>query len=351
MTGVRVRGEQVRKYVIEQVERHPSDIARVTAEYFGISRQAAHKHLRNLLKENAIVSDGKTRRRYRLAPLVEWRKVYPLAGLAEDVVWRDDVAPALGEMASNVSHIWAYAFTEMLNNAIDHSGGQNVSVHVQKTAASTTITIRDDGIGIFRKIQEALGLLDERHSVIELAKGKLTTDPANHTGQGIFFSSRMMDQYQILSGGVYFGHSFGNDEDWVMERNKENAGPGTFIFMSLDNHTARTTTKIFDQYSTPDTLGFTKTVVPVRLAQYGNNELVSRSAAKRLLERVDRFQTVIFDFTDVPTIGQAFADEIFRVFARRHPQMELIDVNTATEVEQMIARARAEPSPPAAAGT
>lgn len=346
MTGVRVRGEQVRKYVIEQVQRHPRDIARVTAEQFGITRQAAHKHLRNLLKENAIVSEGTTRRRYRLAPLVEVAKTYPLAGLAEDVVWRDDVAPALGEMASNASHIWGYAFTEMLNNAIDHSGGQTVGVHVEKTAATTTITITDDGVGIFRKIQRALGLLDERHSVLELAKGKFTTDPANHTGQGIFFSSRMVDKYQILSGGVYYGHNFGEDKDWVMERNKEHAGPGTCVCMSLDNHTAKTTTNIFDQYSTPDSLGFTKTIVPVELTKYGNDELVSRSAAKRLLERVDRFRTVVFDFANVPTIGQSFADEIFRVFARRHPEMELFDINTTAEVDQMIARARAEPSPP-----
>jgi hypothetical protein len=114
--------------------------------------------------------------------------------------------------------------------------------------------------------------------------------------------------------------------------------------MSLDNHTARTTKKIFDQFSSPDTYGFTRTVVPVRLAKYGNDELVSRSAAKRLLERVDRFKTVVFDFADVESIGQAFADEIFRVFAQRHLEMELLAVNTTEEVRQMIARARSEPS-------
>jgi hypothetical protein len=346
MTGVRVRGEQVRKYVIEHVEHHPRDIARVTAEKFGITRQAANKHLRNLLKENAIISEGTTHRRYRLAPLVKWQKLYPLAGLAEDVVFRNDVAPVLGEMASNASHIWGYAFTEMLNNAIDHSGGQTVFVQVEKTAATTTISIRDDGIGIFRKIQQALGLLDERHSVIELAKGKLTTDPANHTGQGIFFSSRMVDRYEILSGGVYFGHNYGDEKDYVLERSQEHSGPGTFVCMSLDNHTARTTSQIFDQYSSPDLLGFTKTVVPVRLAQYGNDQLVSRSAAKRLLERVDRFRTVVFDFAQVETIGQAFADEIFRVFVRNHPEMEVFEMNATPEVAQMISRARSEPSPP-----
>ena len=57
-------------------------------------------------------------------------------------------------------------------------------------------------MGIFKKIQKALDLLDERHAILELAKGKLTTDPKHHTGEGIFFTSRMFDEFTILSGGV-----------------------------------------------------------------------------------------------------------------------------------------------------
>lgn len=46
--------------------------------------------------------------------------------------------------------------------------------------------------------------------------------------------------------------------------------------------------------------------------------LDSRSQAKRLLARVDKFKKVIFDFDDVEPIGQAFADEVFCVFAKQH---------------------------------
>ena len=107
--------------------------------------------------------------------------------------------------------------------------------------------------------------------------------------------------------------------------------------MKLKNNTARTTAEIFNKFSDDD-YGFTKTVVPVRLAQYGNEQLVSRSQAKRLLIRIERFKTVLFDFKDVESIGQAFADEVFRVFARQHPSMELLPINANDAVTQMVRR-------------
>ncbi|MDE0096490.1 MAG: STAS-like domain-containing protein [Gammaproteobacteria bacterium] len=197
--------------------------------------------------------------------------------------------------------------------------------------------VTDDGYGIFRKIQTAMGLLDERHSILELSKGKLTTDPERHTGEGIFFSSRMYDSFDILSGGVYFSHKFGDAEDWVLERDQ--FSDGTSVWMLLNNHTSRTTKKIFDQYTSGDDFGFTKTVVPVGLARYGQDMPIARSQAKRLLARVELFKTVLFDFSEVETIGPAFADEIFRVFARRHPEIELRPIRANPSIKRMVARA------------
>ena len=110
--------------------------------------------------------------------------------------------------------------------------------------------------------------------------------------------------------------------------------------MKLNNHTARSAKQVFDEYTSGDDYGFNKTIVPVKLAQYGDSKLVSRSEAKRLLARIDRFKTVLFDFSDIESVGQAFADEIFRVFANAHPGVELIELNACPEVQQMIQRAR-----------
>lgn len=337
---VRARGEDIRGFILEHVEKHP-DIAAKTAEHFAITRQAVNKHLQKLVREKALNPEGKTRyRTYRLASLSEWRHLFLIEpGLAEDQAWTFEVAPALGTLPQNVLDIWHFCFTEMFNNAIDHSGGSSIFVKVARTATNTQMMIMDNGVGIFKKIQAAMSLLDERHAVLELAKGKLTTDPEKHTGQGIFFTSRMLDSFDISSGGVFFTHQFGSDEDWILDGDGEN---GTSIFMKLGNHSSRTDKQIFEQYSSPGTeYGFTKTVVPVRLAQYGHEKLISRSQAKRLLARVDQFKVVLFDFDGVDTIGQAFADEIFRVFAKAHPNIELIPVKANTQVQGMVNSARA----------
>jgi len=52
--------------------------------------------------------------------------------------------------------IWQFGLTEMINNARDHSGGSEITVHVRKTSVSTEMAIIDDGVGIFRKIQTAM---------------------------------------------------------------------------------------------------------------------------------------------------------------------------------------------------
>jgi anti-sigma regulatory factor (Ser/Thr protein kinase) len=341
LTRVRARGEEVRRFIIANVEKHPRDISRVVAQKFGISRQAVNLHLKRLVSEGALEAQGATNNRtYALAPLLSWRQVYFIADQpTEDRVWYRDIAPHIGSVPQNVSDIWHYGFTEMFNNALEHSEGTAVAVDLEKTAASTELTISDDGVGIFRKIQAALGLDDARHSVLELAKGKFTTDPAHHSGEGIFFSSRMFDEFVVLSGEVFFAHAFPSVEDWILER--ERSVIGTLVSMNLSNHTARTTKKVFDRFTTgDDDYGFTKTVVPVDLARYGDDKLVSRSQARRLLARVDRFRTVVLDFQGVDAIGQAFADEVFRVFPSLHPEIKIAEINARSAVKRMISRAR-----------
>ena len=336
----RARGEDIRRYILDNIDKHPTDINRLTATHFKITRQAVNKHLQRLTAENAVSETGKTRNRaYKLSPQSEWNKEYRITtDLAEDLTWRTDIQPIIGQIPGNVLDIWHYGFTEMFNNAIDHSGGADILVQVRKTAIDTEMLISDNGVGIFRKIQTAMNLLDERHAILELSKGKLTTDPSNHSGKGIFFTSRMFDSFDILSGDIYFCYLFGKPEDWILER--EQFVKGTAVWMKLNNHTARTTKKIFDQYSSGDDYGFNKTVVPVKLAQYGNDKLISRSQAKRLLARVELFKVVMFDFKDVDSIGQAFGDEIFRVFARKYPEIDLHTVHTNPEVKRMIDRAK-----------
>ena len=344
MSGVRARGKLIRRYILHKVQANPRTISKLASRKFGISRQAVNGHLRRLVEEGALTETGKTSSRaYKIAGLLKWNESFQIdADLAEDVVWRDNVEVVLGKHPNNVRDIWNYGFTEILNNARDHSEGTTVRIEVERTAVASEMMIADDGVGIFRKIQRNLNLLDERHALLELSKGKLTTDPKRHTGQGIFFASRMFDDFRILSGGVFFSHNIDKDEDWLLERPEPRSG--TAVFMKLGNHTSRTPRQVFGRFSGvgTDDYAFNKTIVPVRLAQYGNDKLISRSQAKRVLARVELFKTVILNFGNVPTIGQAFADEVFRIFPRDHPEVDLVAISTNSEVKRMIERVKSE---------
>ena len=302
----------------------------------GISRQVASNHLRALTKQGLIEANGSTRSKvYRLKTVAEATREFPCAGLAEDRVWREVFAPPLAGLPENVLDIWEYGVTEMVNNAIDHSGSASVQVGVRRNALYTDGWIADEGDGIFIKIQRAMNFYDPREAILELAKGKLTTDPEHHSGEGIFFTSKLFDSFLISSGQLHFVHA-GRDFEVVLERPAD--APGTLVVMRLANDSSRTKREVFNEFAEPDDFTFDKTLVPVRLAQYEGEKLVSRSQAKRLYQRFERFRHVILDFEGVAEIGQAFADEVFRVFKASHPSVVLTPINITPEVSRMIGR-------------
>lgn len=310
----------------------------LTAE-FGLSRQVASTHLQALLRDGLIEAEGSTRARiYRLVTQREAVRSYDREHLREDIVWQEVFAPVCADLPQNVRDIWHYGVTEMVNNAIDHSGSAQVHVGVRRNAVFTDGWVADDGEGIFLKIQRALNLYDPREAILELAKGKLTTDPARHSGEGIFFTSKVFDAFDIRSGHLHFMHDYGS-LDVLMERPAD--APGTLVLMRLANDSPRVTKAVFDEFAAPEEYTFVKTLVPVRLAQYEGEKLVSRSQAKRLYQRFERFRHVVLDFDGVAEIGQAFADELFRVFASAHPAVTLAPINMTEAVAQMVSRARA----------
>jgi anti-sigma regulatory factor (Ser/Thr protein kinase) len=336
----RQRTVLIRQFITQMVAHHPTDIASITCEKFGITRQAVSRHLSELCGSGVLEATGNTSARsYVLRPLANISLRIPVTrDLEEDVPWRQDIRPHLTGVPQNVLDICAYGFTEMLNNVIDHSESNDVQLHAVYTAESVSINIEDHGIGIFRKIKNAMDLNDEREAILELAKGKLTTDPQRHTGEGVFFTSRMVDLFYIWSGKLCFTH-IRPDSDWLIEVDRDEFR-GTAIQMVVSLRSTLHPKDLFAQYSAGEhDLTFSKTHVPVRLAQYGSENLLSRSQARRVLNRFNRFSEVLLDFGGIDFIGQAFADEIFRVFQTAHPEIKLVAINANPSVAGMILRA------------
>ena len=223
---------------------------------------------------------------------------------------------------------------------IDHSESEEALVHLSRTATNLTIDVIDAGVGIFKKIQAEFDLHDPRHALLELSKGKLTTDEARHTGEGIFYTSRMFDKFTIVSDTLCFIRE--NDEDdWLIETSEGESLQGTIIRLEIKTKTQRTSLEVFEKFAAgEDDLDFSRTHLPLQLLLYEGEELISRSQAKRLLIRLDGFREVLLDFKGIKRIGQAFADEIFRVYKNTHPHVEIVDVGATEHVQQMINRAR-----------
>ena len=316
------------------------NVATSLAAELKITRQAASARLRSAVKKGLIEKEGVGRGVvYKLVDTQHVNKEYEREGLSEDRVWASLMAPIVADLPENVRSIWQYGFTEMLNNAIDHSGSKKITIWVARNALYTQAWVSDNGEGIFIKIQKALDLYDPREAILELAKGKFTTDPDNHSGEGIFFSSKVFDRFDIRSGSLHFMHLDTRQVDWLVERPK--TATGTLVVMRLMNYSQRTTKEIFDKFAAPEEFTFAKTIVPVRLAQHEGEKLVSRSQAKRLIFRFEKFKTVILDFEGVAEIGQGFSDEVFRVFQNAHVDIKLVPVNMTAAVKEMVSRVKA----------
>lgn len=335
------RSELIRRFLLNAIKAGNTGFLHDAMEIFGLSRQAIHGHLAALVESGYLTATGITRgRSYILGPVRSHIVTFPLAGLSESDVYYSDFGFMFKDLPREIEHICHYGFTEMLNNAIDHSVGQEVTVAVERNLIDISITISDDGEGIFKHIARILGLNDARESILELSKGKLTTDPDNHSGQGIFFSSRTFDQFCIASGDLFFSHTDGENEDWLTHGEKER--PGTLVDMRIALKSDRTLKSVFDMFTgnEDEDFAFNKTIVPIKLALYEGERLVSRSQGKRILNRVEKFKTVMLDFSGVDSIGQAFADEVFRVFVRQHPKINLLPFNFNEDIRRMILAAQ-----------
>ncbi|MBU0667542.1 DUF4325 domain-containing protein [Patescibacteria group bacterium] len=327
----------IQKFILDNVEKHPRDIATVLAEKFNFSRQRAHRYLTREVENGNIIKTGRTRwTQYFLASgnYVEFsEKIKP--DLAEDRVWSKYVKPIILSCPQNIYRICIYGFTEIFNNAIDHSEGTTIFSDIEIKNKVITIRIIDNGIGIFKKIQKALNLDSIKESILHLSKGKFTTDPSKHTGEGIFFTSRMFDSFVILSSDMCYAF---HNEDWFLSPEKnENFGQGTLIEMKISLNSKKTPKEVFDQY-TDQEIGFGKTIVAVALSADPNDPHVSRSQAKRLLMGLEKFKTIILDFKGVTSVGQAFVDEVFRVFQNENPNIIIHYINANEEVESMLKR-------------
>lgn len=258
---------------------------------------------------------------------------HDLTGLEEHLAWPEAKAALAFEPGSPAADLSGYAFLEMLNNAIDHSGGTQVTVSVWRDDAHALVEIFDDGVGVFARLMQGLHLDSLVDAIGELSKGKRTTAPDAHTGQGIFFTSKLVDVFSISGNGLEL--TVDNIRDDVAA-GVADVIQGTRVRLLIDPDTTKDVTAAFREYTDED-LGFTRTRPTVKLFELGL-EFVSRSEARRLLVGMDEFTEIRVDFSGVRAVGQGFVDELMRVWPSLHPDTKVTCVNMNEAVEFMVSR-------------
>ena len=320
----------------------------------GVSRQYVNVVISDLIANKQIIKLGGTRNAFYVsAEYVQthldilpstFKKKYKNVSLEEHQVLMEleEKFPRISNIPENIKSIFIFAFSEMFNNAIEHSESKIISVEVSLRNNSLSFIVEDSGIGIFRNIMKKRGLHSVVEAIQDLLKGKTTTMPKSLSGEGIFFTSKASDLFMLNSFGYQLSIQtlLGDVKVKPISVSKR----GTRVSFEISTNSNLHLNNVFKKYTnlagTGD-YGFDKTEIRVKLFTAGGVH-ISRSQARRILVGLEKFRIVLFDYEKVPMVGQAFADEIYRVFQKLHPDIRLENENMSEGVRFMVERARNE---------
>ncbi|MDO8626104.1 MAG: DUF4325 domain-containing protein [Candidatus Magasanikbacteria bacterium] len=320
---------------------------------FGVSRQHASLLISGLVFQDKLIKIGSTAKaRYVLPEFIKGHlEIFPTTlkkrlinkNLREHEVLETVEAqlPLLLKLPENIRSIFVFAFSEMFNNAVEHSQSAKIDIELSLKQKHLMFVINDYGIGVFKNVMRRRKLKSELEAIQDLLKGKVTTQPKSHTGEGIFFTSKSSDKFILES----FGHrlTIDNTVDDVFVNDLPRSKKGTKVIFTISTESPRHLNDVFKEYTeTDDDNGvpmFDKTKVRIKLYTVGG-VFVSRSQARRVLTSLNKFKHIVFDFARVPMVGQAFADEVFRVFQNKHPAIMLEPINMDEPVKFMVDRTR-----------
>lgn len=334
---MKTQAASIKSYLLQYIPQYPKTIVSVAMKKFGVSRTTIHRHLNTLLKEKKLVKSGTTQQiSYFL--IEEKNKNFKFSinsKLSESHIWETYIATLFTNFSTNIRRILQYGFTEIFNNAIDHSEGKSIEVSILWFDDHLSLQIQDNGIGVFERIKKTFHYEDPKECLLHLSKGRLTTDPLRHSGEGLFFTSRAFDKFYLDANRLRF-YKDNLLEDWTVEEIKN--FKGSCITMVLDLKNSKNINDLFNKYTDLEDFNFCKTEILVNLSLLGDENLISRSQAKRTLERLESFTDITLDFSKIASVGQGFVDEVFRVYKLQHPHVTFHYINANNAVEFMIKR-------------
>ena len=117
--------------------------------------------LNELIEAGKLIRIGSTKSSFYVIPgnipsIGLFKKRFVNKRLQEHVVYNEitERLPRIKKLPDNTQGILNYAFSEMLNNAIEHSRSKNIDVVFNLTKESASFVVNDFGIGVFRNIMK-----------------------------------------------------------------------------------------------------------------------------------------------------------------------------------------------------
>lgn len=336
---IRLSIDQLTLWITAAANEHSLDLASHLEDRTGASRRASLAALRRLVSAGWLARSGSDRHPvYSPGVLRQVARSYTLHGLQEDLPWQRDFAPHFA-LPPSVARMIRHGFTELVNNAADHSGGSSVTVSLRQTPSHVQLLVSDDGCGVFANICRAFGIEDAQHAMLELSKGRLTSQPEQHTGRGLFFSSQLADVFDIHANNTAFQRRAWESAGWQPGRPMPRQGSSIYMAIALD--TQRTLDQVLEAWSMDGSgIEFDQTVIALRLLAGPGQALDSRAQARRVAARLPQFKRAEINFDGVSDVGHGFTDELFRVFARAHPQVELLPTHMTARTAALIKSAQ-----------
>src|SRR5438445_3351087 len=269
-----------REAILQFLGAEPRSSGDIAAR-FGVTRQAVHFHMRKLHRDGLVRLLGKGRGakwERNFSVRLKWALNDAVPG--EHIMWRE-MREALGDALATLSKptrsCLDYGVTEMLNNAIDHSRGSVVELACLVDEKTIEAVVADDGVGALQNVRKTFDLPTDLDAIAHIAKGQQTTAPDRHSGQGLFFTSKLFGFFELDSG----------TQSWKVDNLVDDATvapgsgrPGTQVRLRIAKNQTRRPKDVFDWFADLDSYDIDKTRIRVSLTDHGTG-FISRSEAKR----------------------------------------------------------------------
>lgn len=234
----RTRTQTIREFILDLAAVDARGIARRIAEVYGISRQAANRHLDLLVEDGLLEQSGRTRARvYRLrrtSSLSREIRVTPV--LDPGRVWEDHIAALVAGDRPAVRDLCRGTFGELVRNAVRHADASWITVAFSCTARDIELAISDDGRGLFSTIAPRLGAASPRdtaETIARLARARSGDSPTAR----LVLLARNFESFSIRANGFVLAFD-GETASWSVEPDGS-AAPGTRVALTQLRSPAR----------------------------------------------------------------------------------------------------------------